>query len=484
MWQSGDVDAKHVPDNPLPEECVNQIFCSSSENMSELPDRSVHLMVTSPPYNVGKQYDRDLSVEEHMRLLRNVLSETYRVLVTGGRACVNVAGIGRSPYIPLHAYLIEEASRAGFFMRGEIIWDKGMNGSSTAWGSWRSPSNPTLRDTHEYILVFQKPPFKRHPLNGGRSPTIARDDFLSWTKSIWSFAPVSAKSVSHPAPFPTELPRRLVEMYTFSDEVILDPFAGTGATAIAAIESDRRYVCYDNCDEYVSIAKARIAERALFMDFNQIVKDNYPFETDELSNENLRRYFDKCFDVAIKKANLLPAYACMNCAREGRDAVRIDKKPPRCPECHSASVYEIATFQGRAPVVGAIFEAAVKVLFTRKFNLRLDSTPTNTATHDLEASEDIAIELKGSAQSIEMPGGARVKLNRAGLLRSDTLKKAEANALRYKRLKKSGRFYILTNALPDRLRGIRSDEIDGFFDVTKVNRAEAFVSEIQRNLRS
>lgn len=231
----------------------------SSEVMDDLPDRSVHLMVTSPPYNVGKEYDADLSMDEYLELLKSVLDETYRVLVDGGRACVNVANIGRKPYIPLHAYIIQMAAEIGFYMRGEIIWDKGMSGSSTAWGSWMSPSNPTLRDTHEYILVFQKPPFGRRK-SEGREATISRDDFLEHTKSTWSFAPASAKRAKHPAPFPVELPRRLIDLYTFSGEVVLDPFMGTGATALAACERDRVFVGYEISSEYVDIAEDRLTE--------------------------------------------------------------------------------------------------------------------------------------------------------------------------------------------------------------------------------
>ena len=245
-------------ENAVPKKALDRIFCHTSEEMRELPDRSVHLMVTSPPYNVGKEYDQNLTLDEYRGLLRRVLAETFRVLVPGGRACVNVANLGRKPYIPLHAYVIEDACVAGFFMRGEIIWNKAAGaGVSTAWGSWRSPSNPTLRDTHEYILVFQKPPFGRKALDG-RAATIARDDFLDWTKSVWTFGPESARRVGHPAPFPVELPRRLIHLYTYSDEVVLDPFMGTGASALAAIGAGRRYVGYELNEAYIQRAEARI----------------------------------------------------------------------------------------------------------------------------------------------------------------------------------------------------------------------------------
>ena len=256
-----EIDPKPQPENNLPEAARNRFFLKSSENMDELPDRSVHLMVTSPPYNVGKDYDADLSMDEYLTLIRNVMLETYRVSVDGGRACVNVANIGRKPYIPLHAYIIQIAAEAGFFMRGEIIWDKGMSGSSTAWGSWMSPSNPTLRDTHEYILVFQKPPFGRKRIEG-RESTIERNDFLEHTKSTWSFPPTSAKRAQHPAPFPVELPRRLIDLYSFSNEVVLDPFMGSGATALAAVKSGRAFVGYEIDAEYIETAKKRVAEPA------------------------------------------------------------------------------------------------------------------------------------------------------------------------------------------------------------------------------
>ncbi|MDA1278501.1 MAG: site-specific DNA-methyltransferase [Chloroflexi bacterium] len=256
------LDRKAEPEQSIPTEFLDRIFVHSSERMTELPDRSVHLMVTSPPYNVGKDYDDDLTHEQYMELIGNVLRETFRVLVDGGRALVNVANLGRKPYIPLHAYVIEQASLAGFHMRGEIIWNKSAGaGSSTAWGSWMSPSNPTLRDTHEYILVFQKAPFGRKPLEG-RQATIKRDDFLEFTKSVWEFAPQSARQVGHPAPFPEELPRRAIELYTFSGEVVLDPFMGTGSTALAAVKNHRHFVGYDVSSEYVELAQDRLEAHA------------------------------------------------------------------------------------------------------------------------------------------------------------------------------------------------------------------------------
>ncbi|MEW6028487.1 MAG: DNA-methyltransferase [Chloroflexota bacterium] len=247
-------------ENPIPAGNLDRVFDSSSEKMAELPDNSVHLMVTSPPYNVGKEYDEDLSLKEYLSFLKRVWAETYRVLVPGGRACINVANLGRKPYIPLHALVIADLLDLGFLMRGEIIWDKAASASnSTAWGSWQSASNPTLRDVHEYILVFSKGNFRRDRV-GSREDTITRDEFLEFTKSVWQFGTESAKKVGHPAPFPVELPYRLIQLYTFSDEVVLDPFMGSGQTALAALKCRRRFVGYEVNQEYRELALRRIEQ--------------------------------------------------------------------------------------------------------------------------------------------------------------------------------------------------------------------------------
>jgi site-specific DNA-methyltransferase (adenine-specific) len=245
-------------ENPIPAERLNAIIHASSESMTDLPDSSVHIMVTSPPYNVGKDYDENLTLGEYLAFLRRVWAETYRVLVPGGRACVNVANLGRKPYIPLHLFIARDMIDLGFLMRGEIIWDKAASASSsTAWGSWQSASNPTLRDTHEYILVFSKGNFRREKIDG-RENTISKDEFLEFTKSVWAFASESARKIGHPAPFPVELPYRCIQLYTYSSEVVLDPFMGSGQTALAALKSGRKYVGYETDPAYIELANARI----------------------------------------------------------------------------------------------------------------------------------------------------------------------------------------------------------------------------------
>jgi DNA modification methylase len=246
-------------ENIIDPEDLNQIYCKTSELMQEIPDYSVHLMVTSPPYNANKEYDEDLSLEEYRSLLKRVFQETYQKLVTGGRACINIANLGRKPYLPLHSYIIEDMLDIGFLMRGEIIWNKASSASpSTAWGSWLSASNPVLRDIHEYILVFSKESFSRK--RDDRENTLQKEDFLEWTKSVWTFPAVSAKSVGHPAPFPEELPHRLIQLYTFKGEVVLDPFCGSGTTCLAALRNDRRYLGYEINPDYVNLARQRIRD--------------------------------------------------------------------------------------------------------------------------------------------------------------------------------------------------------------------------------
>ncbi|MBP5366529.1 MAG: site-specific DNA-methyltransferase [Bacteroidales bacterium] len=242
--------------NRLNTDITNKIFFHSSESMIELPNNSVHLMITSPPYNVTKEYDENLTLQQYLSLIERVMKETYRVLINGGRACINIANVGRKPYIPLTDYINQIMTEIGFNNRGQIIWDKAASaGGSCAWGSWQSASNPSLRDVHEYILVYSKGSLKR--VKG--VDTISKIVFLEWTKSIWKMNTESARRVNHPAPFPEELPHRLINLYSFENDVVLDPFMGSGTTAIAAIKNGRRFVGYDISEEYIKIANNRIA---------------------------------------------------------------------------------------------------------------------------------------------------------------------------------------------------------------------------------
>lgn len=253
-------EISETSENTFPETLRNRIFCASSESMREIPDNSVHLMVTSPPYNVGKVYDEDMDFSDYRSFLRRVWEEVYRVLVPGGRACINVANLGRKPYIPLHAFLIQDLLEVGFLMRGEIIWVKEGGGApSTAWGTWLSAKNPVIRDEHEYILVFSKGSYERKKTKD-KKDTLTREEFLTYTRSVWHMRPESARKVGHPAPFPVELPYRLIQLYTFEGEVVLDPFMGSGTTALASLQAKRYYVGYEIDQAYVQLAQARIKE--------------------------------------------------------------------------------------------------------------------------------------------------------------------------------------------------------------------------------
>ena len=258
MYTEQDLEeSENYHENPIPDAMLNRIICQSSEDMTDLPDDSIHLMVTSPPYNAQKEYDQDLTLGEYLSMLNRVWQEVHRVLVPGGRACINVANLGRKPYLPLHSFILQQLLELGFLMRGEIIWDKAASASpSTAWGSWLSASNPVLRDVHEYILVFCKGNFKRP--QGDRINTIEKEDFLAWTKSVWQFPAVQARKIGHPAPFPIELPHRLIQLYTYQNDVVLDPFAGSGTTCLAAKQDGRKFVGYEINPKYCQLADERL----------------------------------------------------------------------------------------------------------------------------------------------------------------------------------------------------------------------------------
>ncbi len=246
-----------------------------SRAMTTVPDGCVALVVTSPPYFAGKQYEEELTREsipssyvEYLAMLRDVFGECVRVLEPGGRIAVNVANLGRKPYRSLASDVIRILQDdLGLLLRGEIVWRKAVGATgSCAWGSYRSPSNPVLRDLTERVVIASKGRFDRAHNTAKRTKaglpskaTLATDDFLSLTLDVWDMAPESAKRVGHPAPFPVELPERLIRLYTYENDLVLDPFLGSGSSLIAASRLGRRYVGYDLDPTYVDIARARVA---------------------------------------------------------------------------------------------------------------------------------------------------------------------------------------------------------------------------------
>jgi len=246
----------------LRKQMTNHFIQADSRDLRKyIRDETVTLIITSPPYNCGQEYDLDLTLSEYLEYLNQTWIECLRVLRPGGRLCINVPGIGRSPYIPLHAHITTELlnlryKNSKFLMRGEIIWDKGQSvGTSTAWGSWCSATNPTLRDVHEYIMVFNKECFNI-PKNGESSDLISKE-FTEFTKSIWRFPTANAKAIGHPAPFPEELPTRLIKLYSFPDDLVIDPFCGSGNTCIAAERLKRKWLGFDINEEYIKLSEAR-----------------------------------------------------------------------------------------------------------------------------------------------------------------------------------------------------------------------------------
>jgi site-specific DNA-methyltransferase (adenine-specific) len=240
----------------------------------DVADGSVALVVTSPPYFAGKQYEAVLGVGHvpadytaYLGMLHDVFGQCFDKLEPGGRIAVNVANLGRKPYRSLSRDVIDLLERLGFLLRGEIIWQKSRAaGGSCAWGSYQRPGNPVLRDISERIIVASKGRFDRAVPADQRQRdglpsegTMTVDDFIDATTDIWDIPSESATRVGHPAPFPVELPRRLIELYTYRGDLVLDPFMGSGSTAVAAVRTERHYIGFDTDEEYIAVAEDRIA---------------------------------------------------------------------------------------------------------------------------------------------------------------------------------------------------------------------------------
>ncbi|HEX5696121.1 MAG TPA: site-specific DNA-methyltransferase [Acidimicrobiia bacterium] len=242
----------------------------------QVADRSVALMITSPPYFAGKEYETDLaaghvpsSYVEYLEMLHDVLSVCLRKLEPGGRMAVNVANLGRKPYRSLSADIISILQDdLGMLMRGEVIWQKARGaGGSCAWGSYRSPQNPVLRDVTERVVIASKGRFDRALKRSRREAdglpheaTIGTEEFLEATLDVWEIPSESARKIGHPAPFPVALPQRLIELYTYKGDLVLDPFMGSGSTAVAAARSGRHFVGFDTDETYLALARDRLAE--------------------------------------------------------------------------------------------------------------------------------------------------------------------------------------------------------------------------------
>ena len=255
---------------------VDRLVVGDARNMTKVDDATVALVVTSPPYFAGKEYEAALGQDhipetyrDYLEMLTAVFAECVTKLEPGGRIAVNVANLGRRPYRSLSADVTDILqNRLRLLLRGEVIWWKGRGaGGSCAWGSFQRPGNPVLRDLTERIVIASKgrfdralTPRQRHAQNRPSTATMFRDEFMEATTDVWEMAPESATRVGHPAPFPVELPQRLIDLYTYRDDLVLDPFVGSGTTAVAAVRTGRHYIGYDTDKGYIKAARARVAE--------------------------------------------------------------------------------------------------------------------------------------------------------------------------------------------------------------------------------
>jgi len=228
------------------------------EVLERLPDEVVELAITSPPYNVRipyRGYTDDLPPEEYLRWLKGVWTSLHRVLVPGGRFVLNVAPTSIKNFRPIHHDLSRDLRDLGYIMRTEIIWYKQTMGRRTAWGSWRSPSNPHIVPSWEYVLVFSKGQWR---LPGDPNAVdISAREFERFSDGFWQIPPERRRN-GHPAPFPEELIERLVKFYSYRGNLVLDMFGGTGTVAAVARRLGRHYLHIDASHDYCRIAADRV----------------------------------------------------------------------------------------------------------------------------------------------------------------------------------------------------------------------------------
>ncbi len=242
---------------------INKIICGDClKTMKKMPDNSIDLIITSPPYNFGMPYDThldEINFKEYFKKMFKVWKECYRILKKGGRICVNIQPL-HSSYIPTHHIFSEQFRKLGFLFKCEILWDKHTyNAKYTSWGSWKSPSMPYFKTTWEFIEVFCKGTQNK---NGKKENIdITGDEFKKWTTKKWDIAPeIRMKEFGHPAMFPEEIPFRLIKLFSYIDDIVLDPFNGAGTTTLVARKLNRKYIGIDISVQYCETAKKRIKE--------------------------------------------------------------------------------------------------------------------------------------------------------------------------------------------------------------------------------
>ncbi len=436
-----------LPDPP----CI----VGDARNMAAVPDGSVALVVTSPPYFVGKEYEQAVigtgevarpevprSYVEYLEMLRDVFAECKRTLEPGGRIAVNVANLGRKPYRSLSADVIRILQDdLGLLLRGEIIWQKADGASgSVAWGSFNKATNPVLRDITERVIVASKGRFDRARSRQQRikdeyphENTMPVDEFMEATLDVWRIDAESARRVKHPAPFPVELPRRLIELYTFEDDLVLDPFLGSGTTLVAAVRSGRRGVGYDLDPDYAEIAAHRYrAEQK---------RHRRQRQTESIHQERL--------------ALMLP--------------------PESTPEERADHFQRRASKEGKKAqdLAKQVLEEAGFQIVDEAYKLPRSGVHFNFRVVDANGDRDYLVDVSGAFTTA-----------RPGLLRTDTLWKTLGRAHVLKSLDEEARLLIITSNLPrpgsDGDKALHAvgpgsvwDAIE-MFDADGVNRLESY----------
>jgi DNA modification methylase len=228
------------------------------DELKKIRSNSVHLAITSPPYNVGKDYDNHndkMNYKEYLNWLYEVWKETKRVLVPGGRFCLNIAPTGIKEFIPIHHDFSNQLRKLKMIFRTEIVWYKQTMLKRTAWGSWKSPSNSHIVPSWEYILVFSK---KQNKLEGDpKNIDITSEEFMEFSDGFWKIPPERQRN-GHPAPFPEELIYRLIKFYSYKGNTVLDMFGGTGTVAVVSAKNNRNFVHIDISKEYCKTTEKRL----------------------------------------------------------------------------------------------------------------------------------------------------------------------------------------------------------------------------------
>jgi DNA modification methylase len=276
-------------------EIINQILTGDClEIMPKIETETVSLVITSPPYNLALDYDKyedNLTHEDYLKWMQKVWLECKRVLRKGGRLIINIAPTGISKFVPIHVDFINICREIGFNYRAEILWYKQTIRNRTAWGSWKSPRNPHVLPSWEYVLVFEK---DQPQLDGDSSKIdITAEEFKNWSDAHWYISPETSRK-GHPAPFPEELIKRLIKFYSYQDDIILDPFGGTGTTAFVAKKYSRQFIHIDVSEDYNKVATERLRN----------LSDKGLFEIEKVKIKKVKKQEAQNFEIELQ--SLIP----------------------------------------------------------------------------------------------------------------------------------------------------------------------------------